>query len=184
MKTIIFLVLFSSSIALNAQGLEMRIEINRTEFNKYSRESDDTLIITCFFTNTWSEPVLFRFSEKYFMLKQNDDNGYGHSHCFRVYPAEYKKIYNDFYERTKEDFFRLSPGEEFIYRGAYSVSWLCRGAPPEGEWKLNMSYQRDVKAEDNYYLLKNYYIDKADTVFVKDAWTGMLSSNSVEFAVK
>lgn len=184
MKPIFFVVLFSSAFALYAQNLEMRIEINRTEFNKHSRENEDTLIITCLFKNAGSESVMFRFSEQYFMLRMNDDNEYGHSHCFRVYPSDYSKIYSINYERNKEDFFTLVPGEIFTYRGAYTVSWLCRGAPPEGDWKLTMSYNREITAEDNYYLVRSYYTDKADSVFLPSAWTGRLSSNAVEFVVK
>ena len=162
----------------------MSISINQTEFKKYSRESEDTLFISCIFRNTGNEPVLFRFSERYFMLQQTDESEGGFSHCFSVYPADYSRIYNRYYERTKEDFLRLAPGEELNYRGAYSVSWLCRGAPPRGDWKLKIMYDCEINESDNFYLVKSYYTETADSVFIKDAWTGKLSSNTVEFVIK
>jgi hypothetical protein len=179
-----YVLVFIAAAGLNAQSLDMTISINGNEFNGNRRSSGDTIILSCVLKNISGEPVLLRFSEQYFILQHSDDTERSYSHCFRLYPFDHKKLYDPFFERTKEDFIRLSPGEELRFSGSFSVSWLCRGAPPKGDWKFTMRYYRNITPDDNYYLLKSYYTDKLEKEFVSEAWTGVLSSNYVEFVVK
>ncbi|MCC7159068.1 MAG: hypothetical protein IT281_05995, partial [Ignavibacteria bacterium] len=86
-------------------------------------------------------------------------------------------------ERTKEAFVTIEPGSEYVHSNKFTIGWLCRSGPPLGNWVFDIRYIRNISEDDNYYFVKSYYTDKHEKIFVSDAWTGILESNTVRVII-
>jgi hypothetical protein len=185
MKPIItFSIIFFSMVNLSQSQIVMNIQTDKTEYKSYGRGSEDTIKVTYSIKNTGSESVILRWDDEFFSVSYIKEDGYSYSHCFTVYPGDYSKMYIEDYNRTKESFITIRPGEEITRTEPFAISWLCRGAPPRGDWEFNLTYNREITKDDNYYLLKRYYADVYDKEFVEDAWVGTIKSNSVRVVLK
>lgn len=180
-KILLFAVLFSTMI--NAQELSVAIEINKTEYSRSYARGNDSMIITCRIKNNSSDTVIFRLADGLDMNYIGEGPDYA-GHCFRTYPSiEFSEYLKPDYQRKPESFVKISPGEEIVQNIGFDIAWICRGAPPRGDWKFEIFYKRDITAEDNYLMFQSRYTDTYDKEF-KEAWTGKLRSNSVEVVIK
>lgn len=168
-----------SSQNRSGSDLEAFIEIEKTEYEKYSsKNGNDSLIITLKIKNTGNDTVLFRMADEF-------DLGYSSnfsSHCFRINPhMEGLTAYQQDYERNYNSFVKIAPGEEVIAKKSYYLTWLCRSMPPRKEWNFKLSYYREITDDDNYLMIKSMYSDSYTKEYIK-AWTGTITSNKIEIS--
>jgi hypothetical protein len=181
MKIIIFFIILFSE-AIYSQNLSVSIEINKTEFHRYNREGNDSMIVTTRIKNISGNTVLLRLANG-LDINYIGENGTSNGHCFRVYSLEkFENQVKPDYQRTFESFVEIMPGEEIVQTGKYYVAWICRGGPPYTPWKFELLYNRIITSEDNYYMFKSNYSDKYYKEPV-EAWTGILKSNSIEIII-
>jgi hypothetical protein len=165
-----------------AQNIEVTITSDKTDYQGYSRSTNDSIIITCKIKNIDTVAVILRMADVY-IADYKSKPGYEWGHCFRIYPAKgmvYEEQNSEV--RMKDAFVTIKPGEEIQRSGSFKISWLCRGAPPLGDWAFDIIYERNITDEDNYYFIKddsgNYFKE-----FFK-AWTGNIKSNTITINIK
>jgi hypothetical protein len=183
MKTIILILLILPLTAIHSQELTVSIELNKTEFHKYNEDGNDSMFVIVKIKNVSEKAVLLRLANG-LDVDYAGESGTGTGYCFRVYSTEkFENQVKPDYQRIPESFINILPGEEITQAGSFSVGWTCRGMPTRGDWNLELSYNRTITPEDNYCMFKSRYSDK----YLKEpveAWTGTLSSNSIEITFK
>lgn len=180
-KIFFFLVLFIYSVP--SQQLEVIISANKTEFENsiYKRDNSDPLKIRSVLYNRSADTITVKY-DRYFELDYTgDEPAYGQ--CFRLYEIDSSGKYLYYQFDTYDAFVTIAPGDSIVNEGYYTVSWPCRGAPPAGDWKLELRFYREITVEDNYYIVKGRYTDIASKE-TKKAWTGVLSSNIIKLNIK
>jgi hypothetical protein len=180
MKLQILFILVILSAGVYSQDLEVFIETDKAEYKRYSYYSgSDSIKITYKIKNTGTNTVVFRLADSFDLNYTGEETGY-YGHCFTVNAAtSYRQIG---YGRTKESFVEINPGGEISYTGYYYIGWLCRSAPPRGNLTFEISYERTVLPEDNYYMFKSYYSGEYEKIFT-EAWTGTVKSNKVTISI-
>lgn len=180
-KIIFFLVLLIISVP--SQHLDVIIYANKTEIGKsiYKRGNNDLLKISSVLYNRSVDTVTVKF-DRYFELDYTGEEPV-YSNCFRLYEIDSAGKYLYYPFDTYEAFVTIAPGDSIVNEGYYTVSWPCRGAPPAGDWSLDLKFYKEITEEDNYYIVKSRYTDFASKE-MKKAWTGILSSNTLKLKIK
>lgn len=182
MKTIIFLVLFTSALTL-AQGVEVTISSDSAEYNqRFSFGRERFIKITTEFRNNTGQSIYLKTDPIFELNYFGEESNWGH--CFRMY--EYDRTDDStfsYYQFNRfESFVKIEAGEEYSKTGYYSIGWLCRNAPPRGTWEFDIIYHSVLSREENYYLVNSRYTDFTNKEFV-DAWTGELRSNTIKVKI-
>ncbi len=186
MRTIFLLLSLVIAGNVFTQGLDVSIETDKTEYSGYSYNKEaDPILITCKIKNGGLSPVTFRLASMYSLNFVSKEGEFSNNHCFRLNLFSENGSWHSFdeSERTKEAFVTIEPGSEYVHSSKFSIGWLCRSGPPFGNWTFDIRYSRNVTAQDNYYLVKSYYTEKPEKVFVSDAWTGSLESNIMRVTI-
>lgn len=179
-KIFFFLILLIYSAT--SQQLEIKISVNKTEFNNtnYKSNKKDPLILKSVLYNRSDDTIILKY-DRYFVLNYTG-NGPALVNCFRLYEVDTTGTYLYYPYDTFDAFVTVSPNDSIIKENYFTVSWPCRGAPPAGDWNLEIKYYSEINEEDNYYILKDRYIDIASKE-MKKAWTGVLSSNKINIKI-
>lgn len=182
--SILLLLLLTIVSVTRAQELSVSIELNKNSFKRdYYSSVYDSMQVIIKIKNNGSRNVKLRNAHSFDVSYGGEDREFI-SHCFSLHSDDkIEQIIKPDYQRTKDAFVEIKPGEEFISGGNFSVGWLCRGAPPQRPWKLYMYYYRDITPQDNYTMYKSYYTEKYEKEFV-DAWVGLLKSEPVEIVIE
>ncbi|HRJ84880.1 MAG TPA: hypothetical protein PK753_04325 [Ignavibacteria bacterium] len=184
MKTI-FLLILAVSVNIFSQDVTVKISTNKSEYRKiYSlNENTDPILLDYTFYNNTSDSIYIK-CEPFFELTYAGEGYTGYSHCFRM---EAQKINGEDINRNYifnqyGSFEKIAPNDSLVYNGEFDIFWPCRGAPPQGEWKFNLTYRRQLTKDDNYYLVNGRYTDVTSKEFVT-AWEGELLSNTISLTV-
>lgn len=184
MKKIIYLILILP-VMIFSQDVTVSLTSDKDSYNKaYGWNNENDLIeLTYTIHNNTGVPVKVKF-EPYFILDYTGEKVFGYNHCFRMYEriktgsGEIKEFKYDEYS----SFVEIPAHDSLTKTGNFIISWLCRGAPPIGDWSFDIKYERELTADDNFYLLNSRYTDFTSKEFIK-AWEGKISSNTVNIKI-
>ncbi len=183
MKTI--LVLLALSVNIFSQDVTVKISSNKSEYKKiYSlNENTDPILMNYTLYNNTADSVFIKF-EPFFELTYVGDGYEGYSHCFRMEPLEIngEKVERYFKYNQYSSFVKVAPYDSLVYKGEFDIFWPCRGAPPGGDWKFNVTYRNKLTKDENYFLVKGRYTDFTSKEFIK-AWEGELISNTISITI-
>lgn len=184
MKTIIILLL-AAVVNISSQDVTVKISSNKNEYQKiYSlNENTDPILITYTLYNNTADSILVKF-EPFFELNRSSDGYEGYSHCFRMDPVKINGEEVDRYFKYNQygSFVKVAPYDSLEYNGEFDIFWPCRGAPPWGDWKFNLTYRNKLTKDENYYLVNSRYTDFTNKEFIK-AWEGELVSNTISVTI-
>lgn len=184
MKTITILLL-GLTMNIFSQDVTVKVAANKTEYQKvYSRnENTDPILLNYTLYNNTADSILIKF-EPFFEITYAADEYEGYSHCFRIEPMKINGVKVDRYFKYNQysSFVKIAPYDSLMYSGEFDIFWPCRGAPPRGDWKFNITYRNRLTKDENYYLVNSRYTDFASKEFIK-AWEGELESNTISIAV-
>lgn len=180
MKTIILLLL-AVSLNIFSQDVTVKISTNKNDYRKiYSlNENTDPILLNYTLYNNTADSLLIKF-EPFFELTYVGDGYQGYSHCFRMEPIEIngEKVDRYFKYNQYSSFVKVAPYDSLVYESEFDIFWPCRGAPPGGDWKFNVTYRNKLTKDENYYLVNSRYTDFTSKEFIK-AWEGELASNTI-----
>ncbi len=184
MKTIILLLL-AAAVNIFSQDVTVKISSYKNEYQKiYSlNENTDPILITYTLYNNTADSIFIKF-EPFFELTSVGDGYRGYSHCFRMEPVTIngEKV-NRYYQYNQySSFVKVAPYDSLEYNGEFDIFWPCRGAPPWGDWKFNVTYRNKLTKDENYYLVNSRYTDFTSKEFIK-AWEGELVSNTISVTI-
>lgn len=177
--TLLFLLLpvFSLSQQRDVEAI-ISAELNQHPEHFYM----DSIRMTLTLKNNTGSDIKIRTEHQYFAMFIAEKN-YHYNHCFQLNPAgNILSRYSE--ERSENSFVTIPAGGEYSDSKFFYMDWLCRNAPPMGEWNFIVSYNRMITAEDNYYHFKSYYSDIPEKIFVEDAWVGEIESNKVTIKLR
>lgn len=184
MKTIT-IVLIGLTMNILSQDVTVNISANKSEYQKiYSRnENTDPIILNYTLHNNTADSILIKF-EPFFELTYAGDGYEGYSHCFRMEPLEIngEKVNRNYRYNEYSSFVKVAPYDSLEYSGEFDIFWPCRGAPPGGDWKFNVTYRNKLTKDENYFLVKGRYTDFTSKEFIK-AWEGELVSNTINVTI-
>lgn len=164
-----------------SQDITVSLKADKEVYEKIYgwNNGDDLIKLTYTIHNNSDSPVKIKF-EPYFDLEYTGDKVFGYNYCFRMYERIISRNgeIKDFKFDEYSAFVDIPPHDSVTGSGNFRISWLCRGAPPFGDWSFNIKYSRVITDEDNFYLAGSRYTDFNSKEFVK-AWTGKLVSNSI-----
>ena len=166
--TLSLILLTVFNIRASSQQLQIKLETDKSEYNR-----EDSVLITCRIKNTSADIITF-LNKGYFDADKR---------CFVVYRYDKYLYINSNNEQHLDNFRILHPGEEVIIKDTVNISWLCRSAPPRGDWNITFYYLLNVNDSDNYYII-NDSEDKKRKVILFDAWAGSVSSNKINIIIK
>lgn len=184
MNKILLLIIILPAMVLS-QDITVSLSSDKAVYQKiYGRSNESDLIeLTYTIHNNTGEPVKVKF-EPYFDLEYTAEKVFGYSHCFRMYEriskenGETKEFNYDEYTAFAD----IPAHDSLTKTGKFEIGWLCRGAPPVGDWSFNIKYLRELTPEVNFYLLGSRYTDFTSKEFVK-AWEGILNSNTIAIQI-
>ncbi|MEO8513420.1 MAG: hypothetical protein ABI543_07670 [Ignavibacteria bacterium] len=181
----ILLIILIFPIMVLSQDVSVSLSSDKQVYNKtYDRSNENDLIeLTYTIHNNTNEPVKVKF-EPFFDLEYTGDKVFGYNHCFRIYErvSKDKGEVKEFKYDESSSFEEIPAHDSLTKTGNFEISWLCRGAPPIGDWSFNIKYLRELTSEDNFYLLGSRYTDFTSKEFVK-AWEGILNSNTIDIKI-
>lgn len=183
-----FLLIISMLLLLNktySEDIEVTISADKTIFSKYNDGKYDYLKISTTFKNNSKENV-FLNADLYLQLNFNTDEGSSRGYCFRMYPLinnDNRTAFNDYKFYNYSSFINIAAEDEVTLEYYFDIGWLCRSAPPIGVWVFDISFSREIKIEDNYYLVNGRYTDLTSKEYIK-AWVGKVSSNKIQIIYK
>ncbi|NOS84279.1 MAG: hypothetical protein HOP31_03975 [Ignavibacteria bacterium] len=184
MKTIILLLL-AVSVNIFSQDVTIKISANKSEYRKiYSlNENTDPILLNYTLHNSTADSILIKF-DPFFELNHSSDGYEGYSHCFRMDPVKINGEEVDRYFKYNQysSFVKVAPYDSLVYEGEFDIFWPCRGAPPRGDWKFNVTYSNKLTKDENYYLVNSRYTDFTSKEFIK-AWEGELVSNTISITI-
>ena len=165
--TLNLLLLVIFNIRILAQ-LEIKLETDKAEYNR-----GDSILAVYKVKNVTNDVIIF-------INKIYIDSD---KHCFGVYRyKDYVQMYNGDNHKL-ENFLTIHPAEEISMTKVLDVSWLCRSAPPRGDWNIELSCILTVNDTDNYYIINNAEKQKSK-IKIFDAWIGSVVSNKVNVIIK
>lgn len=174
---LIALLILQTSLVSLSQKRDVEAIISAELLQHHEHNYKDSIRITLVLKNITGSDIKIRTQHEYFALFIAEEK-FDYNHCFELYPTgNILERYSE--ERSEDSFVTIPAGGEYRESKYFIMGWLCRNAPPRGEWNFSISYNRNITAEDNYYHLKSYYSDKPEKIFVEDAWTGQIESNKV-----
>lgn len=184
MKKLILIILIYP-VMIFSQDLTVSLTSDKDTYDKvYGWNNENDLIeLTYTIHNNTNLPVKVKF-EPFFDLEYTGDKAFGYDHCFRMYEriskdnGETKEFKYDEYS----SFVDIPAHDSLTKSGNFIISWLCRGAPPIGDWSFDIRYKRELTKEDNFYLAKSRYTDFSSKEFI-NAWEGKLSSNTISIKI-
>lgn len=184
MKTII--ILLAISVNIFSQDVTVKISSNKSEYMKIysSNENTDPIIVSYVLYNNSADSIYIKF-EPFFELTSVGDGYRGYSHCFRMEPViiNGEKVDRYYQFNQYSSFVRVAPNDSLVYEGEFDIFWPCRGAPPQGDWKFDITYRRELNKDENFYLVKGRYTDFTSKEFIK-AWEGKLVSNTIGLTIQ
>lgn len=170
MKAVIILFFITAAISGYGQDLIVTLETEKVLWQT------DSVEVTYKIKNTGNDKVLIKPVSRYILLDKNEES-YHWSHCWELYKD---MMYAEHIPNPSfDDFITIGPGKEYIKTEILRIGWKCRNAPPMGDVKFEISYYSVITDADNYYI-RDYDRSRTKNKTYIDAWTGNLSSNSVE----